>query len=128
METVDVIVTGIVFPIVGWCMFIGFDLLKIWANGSKRAKDRVYAEYPYYTQPLYKKILFLGLKDAVPKSFIISVYIFHFLTFFAIGVSIVYLIIPLAILYRFTIIVNGGWCAGTPIHYIISVSMTVNIR
>lgn len=88
MDFVSVLIGGVIAPILLWVYAIAHSVLKIQFHRSKRAKSKVFEEYPYYQMPWYKKILFLGLNDAVPKSFIVFTYIYHFAMILCVGIHI----------------------------------------
>ena len=88
MDFVSVLVGGIIAPILLWAYVVALSVLKIQFHRSKRAKAKVFEEYPYYQMPWYKKIFFFGLKDAVPKSFIVFAYIYHLTTMVVIGIHV----------------------------------------
>ena len=107
MDFVSVLVGGIIAPILLWGYVIALSVLKIQFHRSKRAKAKVFEEYPYYQMPWYKKIFFLGLKDAVPKSFIVFAYIYHLTTILHIGIHVACLVMLQSILLSILSKISG---------------------
>ena len=88
MDFNSVLIGGVVAPFVMWAVTMLLCILKIQFHGFKRAKSRVFDEYPFYKMPWYKKLLFLGLNGAIPKVSIVFAYIFHCLMILCVGVHI----------------------------------------
>ena len=129
MDFGSVLAGGIIAPILLWFYSIGLAILKIRFHGFKQAKAKVFKNYPWYKMPWYKKFLFLGLKDAVPKSYIVVVYICHFTLIICVGIHIACLaMLQSALLRIFSIISGFIFFLFLAIETLLLFNMEINIR